>query len=58
MPESLLKSPCDSTPAGTTVRALAKAYVANTQCIGQHKLLLEKQKKYRDEAIKIYGNGK
>jgi hypothetical protein len=54
-PDSLLQSPCDGIPPGETVRELAKAYVGTTSCLQQHKLLLEKQKKYREEIEKVYG---
>jgi len=55
-PESLLVDPCEAISAGDTVRLLAKGYVANTSCLGQYKLLLEKQRRHRDEMRKIYGN--
>ena len=55
-PESLLVDPCEATGAGDTVRLLAKGYVANTSCLGQYRLLLEKQRRHRDEMRKIYGN--
>ena len=55
-PESLLVDPCEVISAGDTVRLLAKGYVANTSCLGQYKLLLEKQRRHRDEMRKIYGN--
>ena len=53
-PESLLVDPCEAISAGDTVRLLAKGYVANTSCLGQYKLLLEKQRRHRDEMRKIY----
>ena len=55
-PESLLVDPCEAISAGDTVRSLAKGYVANTSCLGQYKLLLEKQRRHRDEMEMIYGN--
>lgn len=54
MPDSLLVSPCDGSPAGDTVRELAKGYVANTSCMEQHKRLLESQQKYKREIEGLY----
>ncbi len=48
--------PCEPVGVGNTIRSLAHGYVANTTCIGQYKLLLQKQRKYIDEVSKIYGN--
>ena len=56
IPESLLVDPCEPKGAGYTIRSLASGYVSNTSCIGQYRLLLIKQRKYIDEARKIYGN--
>lgn len=58
MPDSLLVSPCESVSAGDSVRTLAKGYVANTSCLGQYKLLLEKQIKYKKEIEGVYGKSK
>lgn len=55
-PESLLVDPCEPKGAGYTVRSLASGYVSNTSCIGQYRLLLIKQRKYREEVLKVYGN--
>ena len=57
MPDSLLVTPCDGSPAGDTVRSLAKGYVANTSCLEQHKRLLEKQREYKTKIEGLY-NGK
>ena len=56
IPESLLVDPCEPKGAGYTVRSLASGYVSNTSCIGQYRLLLIKQRKYREEVLKVYGN--
>lgn len=56
-PDSLLQSPCDAIPPGETVRELAKAYVGTTSCLQQHKLLLEKQQKYK-QSIEGLHNGR
>lgn len=58
MPQSLLISPCDGVEAGDTVRSLAKGYVANTSCLAQHKVLLQKQTEYKKSMEKLYGSGK
>lgn len=56
MPQSLLISPCNGIEAGDTVRSLAEGYVTNTSCLAQHKLLLEKQKDYKQSMERLYGN--
>ena len=53
-PESLLIDPCEPLGAGDTARLIAKGYAANTSCLGQYKLLLEKQRRHRDEMELIY----
>lgn len=53
-PDNLLVDPCVPTGAGETVRSLAKGYVKNTSCIGEYQLLLEKQRKHKDEMRKTY----
>lgn len=55
-PKSLLVDPCEAISAGDTVRSLARGYVANTSCLWQYKLLLEKQRRHKKEMEKIYGN--
>ena len=55
IPESLLVDPCEPKGAGYTVRSLASGYVSNTSCIGQYRLLLIKQRKYREEVLTVYG---
>lgn len=58
-PDSLLVDPCEAIGAGYTVRSLAKGYVSNTSCIGEYKLLLNKQRQFKKEAEVIYnGNTK
>ena len=54
IPESLLVDPCEPKGAGYTIRSLASGYVSNTSCIGQYRLLLIKQRKYREEVMKVY----
>lgn len=56
-PESLLVDPCEAISAGDTVRLLAKGYVANTSCLGQYKLLLEKQRRHKKEMMELYKDG-
>jgi hypothetical protein len=53
-PDNLLIDPCVAAEPGTTPRALAKAYVANNNCIGDYKRLLEKQRKHKAEQINLY----
>lgn len=54
-PESLLVDPCEPMSAGDTARLLARGYVANTSCLGQYKLLLDKQRRHKQEMELIYG---
>jgi hypothetical protein len=54
MPDSLLVDPCEAIEAGETVRSLSKAYISNTICIGKYRLLLDKQKKYKDQILNLY----
>ena len=56
-PDSLLIDPCEATAAGDTVRTLAKGYVANTNCIGQYKSLLKKQREHKSKVEALY-NGR
>ena len=56
-PESLLIDPCEPLGAGDTRRSLAKGYVANTSCLGQYKLLLEKQRRHKKEMMELYKDG-
>lgn len=56
MPDSLLQHPCKASPAGDTVRSLAKGYVKNTYCLGQYQILVEKQNKFKDEVEALYGS--
>lgn len=53
-PDSLLVDPCEAIGAGDTVRSLAKGYISNTSCIGEYKLLLNKQRKHKVEMETIY----
>lgn len=55
IPESLLVDPV-SLKVLVLVRSLASGYVSNTSCIGQYRLLLIKQRKYREGVLKVYGN--
>lgn len=54
IPDSLLVHPCDVTDAGSTPRTLAKAYVANNSCIGDYKVLVEKQKSWKKAQVELY----
>lgn len=54
-PESLLVDPCEPVGAGDTVRSLARAYVTNTSCLGEYRLLIEKQRKHKKLTEKVYG---
>lgn len=56
MPDSLLVDPCEAIEAGETVRSLAKGYVTNTSCVGQYMLLLDKQREYKTNIEKLYGD--
>lgn len=56
-PDTLLVDPCEVVGAGDSVRSLAKGYVRNTSCVGEYKLLLDKQRKYKREAEEVYKNG-
>ena len=53
-PSSLMVDPCEPKGAGYTVRSLASGYVSNTSCLGQYRLLLIKQRKYREEVLRVY----
>lgn len=53
-PDSLLVDPCEAVSAGDTVRSLAKGYVANTNCVGQYKNLLSKQREYKEKVQNLY----
>jgi hypothetical protein len=53
-PDNLLVDPCVAKEAGRSVRSLAKGYVENTSCIHKYKLLLEKQRKHKDEIRALY----
>ena len=55
-PESLLVDPCEAISAGDTVRLLARGYVANTSCISQYKMLLEKQRQHKSSIEKLYNS--
>lgn len=54
-PKSLLVDPCEPVGAGDSIRTLAKGYVANTSCLGQYRLLFEKQRKHKELTEKLYG---
>jgi len=54
IPDSLLIDPCDVTEAEETVRSLAKAYVAGNSCIGDYKVLLDKQRKWKERQLDLY----
>lgn len=54
-PKSLMVDPCEAIGAGDRVGTLAKGYVVNTSCLGQYRLLIEKQRKHRIEMEKLYG---
>ena len=58
MPDSLLITPCKASPAGNTVRSLAGAYVDNTSCIAKYQILLDKQRKYKEDVVRVYGGAK
>lgn len=58
MPDSLLNDPCEVIEAGETLRSLAKGYVTNTSCVGKYMLLLDKQRKYKIDIEKLYGDQK
>lgn len=42
-----MTDPCEASGAGDTVASLAKGYILNTDCIGSYKLLLKKQREYK-----------
>ena len=56
-PDSLLVDPCDVVAAGDSVRSLAAGYISNTNCVGQYKLLLEKQRKHKAQVEELFKNG-
>lgn len=58
LPDNLMQDPCGAIKAGETVRSLAKGYVANTGCVFDYKLLLEKQRKWKSEQGKVYDTAK
>ena len=49
LPDSLLYHPCDVVGAGNTVQSLAKAYVINTNCVGEYSIVVDKIIKYNEE---------
>ena len=57
IPNSLLVIPCEAVGAGDTVRSLARGYVKNTSCIGEYRLLLEKQKDYNQKIEALFKDG-
>lgn len=56
-PDSLMVDPCEAVSAGHTVDSLASGYISNTTCIWEYRLLFSKQRKYKEEAIKVYDRG-
>lgn len=54
-PDSLLVDPCEPLGAGDSVGTLSKGYVTNTSCLGQYRLLFEKQRKHKKLTEKLYG---
>ena len=56
-PDSLLVDPCKAIGAGDSVKTLAKAYVKNTGCIGEYQLLLDKQRKHKQQVQELYKDG-
>ena len=57
-PDSLLVDPCEPIGAGDTIRTLAKGYITNTSCIGEYRLLLDKQRQHKEKMRLIYDNAK
>src|SRR5690606_10099412 len=53
-PDSLLVDPCSPKEAGYTVRSLARGYVENTTCIRMYRILLEKQRKHKQQVMELY----
>lgn len=49
--------PCEAVSAGYTVRSLASGYISNTTCVREYRLLLSKQRKYKEEVSKVYDRG-
>jgi hypothetical protein len=50
-PETLLISPCDPVGPGSTVRTLARGYVKNTSCVGEHKEVLDGIRAYNRKIL-------
>lgn len=57
-PDALLEEPCKASPAGDSVKTLAKAYVQNTSCIGLYKKLLDKQIEHKHKMQELYKDGR
>ena len=56
-PDTLLVDPCEPVGAGDTIRTLAKGYVKNTGCIREYRLLLEKQRKHKNQIEDLFKDG-
>ena len=56
-PDSLLVDPCNVIGAGDTVRSLAKGYVVSVSCVREYQLLLEKQRRHKQEMVELYKDG-
>lgn len=54
-PDALLVDPCNVIGAGDTVRSLAKGYVVSVSCVREYQLLLDKQRRHKQEMELIYG---
>jgi len=53
-PDSFLVDPCKVTPAGETVRTLARGYISNTSCLKQYQLLIQKQRDWKKSQIDLH----
>lgn len=54
-PDALLVDPCNVIGAGDTARSLVKGYVASVSCVREYQLLLDKQRRHKQEMELIYG---
>lgn len=54
MPNNLLVNPCGAVSAEDTVMSLARGYVKNTSCVFDYELLLDKQRKWKQEQEQLH----
>ena len=53
VPESVLYIPCDPVGPGENIYSLSKAYVFNLNCLGEHRVVIEKAKELNKKNMGI-----